>query len=176
MKITKVYSQEVPALRFIGKCYGDSDRVNGSFGAKWQEAFADGLFDAIEQAAGGKNAQESLFQDAGAYIGLMRAKEGEPFQYWIGLFTAADTPVPEGLSAVDFPPSRFGISWIYGNEAAGDIYCHEQEAATALTNAGMKLKSASDGACWCFERYQCPRYTTPDKTGNVTLDLGFFIE
>ena len=42
--ITKIYTQEVPAFRFIGKKYGDEDRVNGGFGAQWGQAFENGLF------------------------------------------------------------------------------------------------------------------------------------
>lgn len=34
-EIIKVYRQSVPTLRFIGKKYGDSDRVNGTFGKQW---------------------------------------------------------------------------------------------------------------------------------------------
>jgi hypothetical protein len=29
---------------------------------------------------------------------------------------------------------------------------------------------------WCFERYNCPRYTMPDNNGNVILDYGISIE
>ena len=29
---------------------------------------------------------------------------------------------------------------------------------------------------WCFERYNCPRFTTPDEKGNVILDYGISIE
>ena len=28
---------------------------------------------------------------------------------------------------------------------------------------------------WCFERYNCPRYTTPDENGNVILDYAVSI-
>lgn len=28
---------------------------------------------------------------------------------------------------------------------------------------------------WCFERYNCPRFTTPDADGNVILDYGIAI-
>ena len=28
---------------------------------------------------------------------------------------------------------------------------------------------------WCFERYQCPRFTAPDENGNVILDYGISI-
>jgi hypothetical protein len=34
-EIIKVYKQDVPSLRFIGKRYGDKDRVNRTFGKYW---------------------------------------------------------------------------------------------------------------------------------------------
>jgi len=36
---------------------------------------------------------------------LMRCKDGEPFEYWIGMFMPANTVVPEGFAYVDFPQS-----------------------------------------------------------------------
>jgi len=35
-EIVKVYKQDVPALRFIGKKYGDIDRVNLMFHKQWE--------------------------------------------------------------------------------------------------------------------------------------------
>ena len=29
---------------------------------------------------------------------------------------------------------------------------------------------------WCFERYNCPRFTTSDAQGCVTLDYGIAVE
>jgi hypothetical protein len=43
-EIIKTYKQHVPALRFIGKKYGDQDRVNGGFGVKWGEWFSNRWF------------------------------------------------------------------------------------------------------------------------------------
>ncbi len=52
MKIIRTYTQQVPALRFIGKKYGDGDRVNGGFGQQWGQAFAPGgLLAAVEKLA-----------------------------------------------------------------------------------------------------------------------------
>jgi len=41
-QIIKTYRQSVPAMRFIGKKYGFEDRVDGHFGALWQQWFANG--------------------------------------------------------------------------------------------------------------------------------------
>lgn len=171
MEIIKTYKQKAPALRFIGKKYGDEDRVDGGFGKQWGEAFAPGgLIATVEALSDG-----TLFEDAGAYIGLMRCKDGEPFLYAIGMFCPAGTEVPEGYWFNDFPQSVWGIGWIYGNEASGELYCHEPEVAILLEEEGHPIVNDAEGACWFFERYACPRYTTPDVRGNVILDIGFFV-
>lgn len=52
MEIIKSYVQQVPATRFIGKKYGDADRVGGGFGKQWDEWNGNGLFAPIDSAAG----------------------------------------------------------------------------------------------------------------------------
>lgn len=173
MEITKIYSQAMPATRFIGKKYGEDDRVNGSFGAKWGEAFGIGLFETIEAAAGGADALRALYEDGGAYIGLMYCDGKDYFEYWIGEFTPVGTPVPEGLQYVDFPAVRLGVGWLYGVE--NDLYCHEGDVLARLTEAGMTPAADGAHAGWVFERYGCPRFTTPDAKGNVILDICFIL-
>ena len=168
-QLTKVYTQDVPAFRFIGKTYGDNDRVDGYFGAKWGEAFETGMLERVE-----KLADKNLFEGADAYIGLMRCKDGEPYRYCIGMFCPAGTAVPEGLDSYDFPASRFGIGWLYGKEL--DLYGREPLVAEGLGKKGYSIRNDNQGACWIFERYVCPRFTSPDEQGNVTLDIGFFVE
>lgn len=170
MEIVKSYVQKMPAFRFIGKCYGDEDRVDGGFGAQWGECFGTDFFGSIERAVTG----ESIGEDSDAFIGLMRCKEGEPFVYAIGMFVPADTQAPEGMTAIDFPASTFGICWLHGFES--ELYCHEPDAAARLGEEGHMIVNDEKGACWFFERYACPRFTTPDAEGKVILDIGFFIE
>lgn len=170
MEIKRIYKQSLPATRFIGKKYSDDDRVDGSFGAKWGEAFETGLFERLEAIAG-----EQFFEDSGAYIGLMRHLDGEPFEYWIGMFMKPDTAVPEGLDYHDFPAAPIGVAWVYGNESNGELYCHEDVICPRLADEGLEL-AIMDGAFWFFERYQCPRFTTPDEKGNVILDMCYFVK
>ena len=168
MRITRIYRQHMPARRFIGKKYGDGDRTGGNFGGKWGEFFENGWFDLLEQAADG------AFEDAGAYIGLMRVRDGEPFEYWIGMFLPAGTPVPDGFAFRDFAEGELGIGWLYGPE--GELYGHETDVAVKLAEEGIRIRNDRAGACWFFERYGCPRFTAPDEQGNVILDIGFFVE
>jgi len=165
VEITKVYRQDMGARRFIGKKYGDSDRVDGGFGAKWGEWFANDWFAPIT-----KNIDTSIaetFEDAAAQIGLMSVDESGNFQYWIGLFTPVNTSVPDGYQYVDFPKGELGVCWVYGKE--GEVYMQEGVCGERLTKEGHEM---SDD--WCFERYVCPRFTTPDDNGNIILDICFF--
>ncbi len=174
MKITRIYTQRFPERIFIGKKFGDEDRVNGNFGSEWGNFFERGDFDTLEGAA--KSSLNEGFEDGGAYIGLMRYREGEPFEYWIGMFMPPDTPVPDGFDSHVFPEGEIGVGWLYGSEAGGELYGHESDVAMKLSEEGIPIKNDEHGACWFFERYACPRYTTPDEAGNVTLDIGFFVE
>jgi hypothetical protein len=79
-EVIKTYKQSMPATRFIGKKYGDEDRVNGFFSAKWGDWHQNNWFTEIESVTGYNT---DFFEDAGAYIGMMRYKNGDPFQYWI---------------------------------------------------------------------------------------------
>jgi predicted transcriptional regulator YdeE len=173
VEIIKVYKQEVPAMRFIGKKYSDEDRVDGGFGAKWGEWFANNWFGQIEQLKNESNCH-LVYEDSDAYIGLMRHKEGEPFQYWIGIFMPTDTQAPEGFEAVDFPASQLGVSWVYGKEP--EVYCKEGDCAKKLNEEGIMISADGKNEPILFmERYCCPRFTTPDEKGNIILDICFFI-
>lgn len=167
MEIIKTYTQSVPAFRFIGRVYHEDDRVDGSFAAHWGKAFETGLFADLEKIA------VPFYEDADAYVGLMRHKEGEPFLYAIGMLTAADTPVPDGYEAIDFPASEFGVCWLYGKEP--ELYGKEALVMQKLAEQGLSLWLDHEGACWAMERYTCPRFTTPDEQGNIIIDLAFLV-
>lgn len=171
-EIVNCYRQSLPACRFIGIRYGDTDRIHGGFGAKWDEYFVNGRFIVLEALADDKF--KNAYSDHDAYAGLMRWKEGEPFQYWIGMFLAAGTPAPEGYGQVDLPKGHAGICWLKGRTE--DIFGKEMACLDRLAAEGFKEKTAGDGASLFFERYACPRYTTPAADGTVILDIGWFIQ
>lgn len=171
-EIIKAYKQSVAALRFIGKKYGDADRENGSFNSKWGEWHTNGWFDVIENQINGKIGD--IYEDGDAYIGLMRWKESEPFEYWIGIFMPEDTAVPGGFDYVDFPKSELGVCWVYGKES--EVYFLEEKCAAKLEEEGYEVIADEDGAWWFFERYACPRFTIPDEEGNIILDICHYIE
>lgn len=171
-KIIKTYTQKMPAVRFIGKRFGDEDRVGGNFGKYWGDAFAENWFGTIEEAAGGADKCAALYEDGDAYIGLMRAGNGIHFEYWVGMFTPAGTPVPEGFDYVDFDESELGVAWIKGKQDTGDIYGKESLCMNEMVKAGITFSERD--VWWFFERYGCPRFTNPDENGEVILDICFF--
>ena len=163
-EIIKVYKQSAGAMRFIGKRYTDADRVNGMFGAKWDEWMKNGWLDTIRAGAG---SVEGICADGDAPVGLMRVTEGE-FEYWIGLFAPQDAAVPDGFQYVDFPVGNIGVCWVYGKEP--DIYMREGECWERLAKEGY------EGAnMWFFERYAA-RFNAPDDKGNIILDICFFVK
>ena len=171
-EIIKAYRQNLPQARFIGRKYGDSDRVNGGFGKQWDEWFANNWFAVIENQAGGKI--KELYPDGDAYLGLMRWKTGEPFEYWIGMFLPPETEVPDGFGFIDFPESNLGVCWLHGT--MDDVFCKEDQCAARLGEEGFEITADANGAWWFFERYGCPRFTTPDGEGKIILDICHFIK
>ena len=105
-RIIKVFRENIPSLRFIGKKYDN-------FG-HWDEWWQNGWFDVIENAMGGCDTILSLWENGGGYIGLERRKDGEPFEYYIGMLTPANTRVPSSFISMDFVELNLGTCWIYG--------------------------------------------------------------
>ena len=166
-EIIKVYEQNVPALRFIGKKYGNNDRVNGSFGKHWGDWFKNGWFTIIEKQI--NTNLKTIYEDGDAYIGIMHENSDGQFEYCIGIFLPENTPVPDGFICYDFPESKLGVCWVYGKE--DNVYMNEVNCVDKLRGQGYSVKNT-----WCFERYCCPRFTTPDEKGNIILDICFYLE
>ena len=155
-KIINAYKEPFPASRFVGKKYTNADRVDGLFGAHWCKWHENNWFKLIDPGCN-------------TPIGLMyeETHDFDTFQYWIGYFMPADTPVPEGFAHVDFPAGELGACWVYGKE--DNVFAQE-------SSCGEKLEKKYDLIThWCFERYTEDRFCTPDKKGKVILDICFFI-
>ena len=165
-EIIKVFKDEVPGMRFIGKKYRDYDG--------WGEWFANGWFDVIENSMGGTQKILEIWQNGGAYVGLECRKNGELQEYWIGMFTLEDTEVPQGFEYIDFPKSSFGTCWIYGREE--EVHGSAGNCWKALQSEGFEISTDENGVERSFENCLCPRFTTPDEKGNVILDYCYFIK
>lgn len=171
-EIVKTYRQSIAATRFIGIKYGEEDRIDGSFGTKWHEWFATDRFNILESFL--TDEFKSAYEDSNAYVGLMRWKDGEKFEYWIGMFTPEGTKVPEGYEYVDFPASHLGVCWLHGSME--EILCNEEVCADKLSDEGYEIVADEKGAWWFLERYACPRFTEPDEEGKIILDICHFVK
>ena len=165
-EIVKVYRQSLPEMKLVGRSYGESDKVNGTFACKWSEWFENDLFAPLMLPGG------EPFEDSRAYIGLCRCKEGEPFRYWIGVFFPTDADVPDGYESVSFDAGDVAVCWVSGTEP--DIYSHC--CLDRLKREGFEWAEDKNGVKWCFERYVSPRFTAPDPDGNVILDMCFYVK
>lgn len=166
-EIKRVYRQSLPAMKLVGRRYGEGDRQNGTFSHKWSEWFQNGLFEPLRLPGG-----EEPFEDCDAFIGLCRCKEGEPFEYWIGVFVPESFAVPEGYESVSFPARDVAVCWVSGKEPDIYSYC----CLERLHAEGFEWTADADGVKWCFERYVCPRFTEPDGEGNAILDMCFSVD
>lgn len=122
---------------------------------------------------GGTDSILKIWENGGGYIGLERRCEGQPFEYWLGMFVPSDTAVPDGYEYLDFPTIHLGTCWIYGkeNEVHDTSGCR-----TEIEKNGMRLWKDERGGIWSFENCLCPRYTTPDKKGNIIMDYCYYVD
>ncbi len=163
-EIIKIFREDIPNLRFIGKRYADF----GHWGEWWQN----GWFDLLESAMGGTDKITALWENGGGYIGLERRGDGI-FEYLIGMLTPIDTEVPDGFVSLDFCELAFGTCFIYGKESE----VHDTSACRGeIEKLGLEVYRDGDGCVWSFENCTCPRYTTPDDKGNIILDYCYFVK
>lgn len=172
-EIIKVYKEHLPSLRIIGKRYTNADRGNdGGFGHKWGEWFQNDWFAVLEKLGEAKNIENG-------YLGFMRCDGSDfenSFEYWIGMFFAPDTEVPEGYDSINLDEGNAGICWIKGNESDGSIYNMHDECVAKFQENGMgNFKGDDINRAFIFERYNCPRFTEKDEQGNVVLDYGIYL-
>ena len=163
-EIIKVFKENIPTLRFIGKKYNN-------FG-HWDEWWKNGWFELLEQNMGGVDKTLSVWENGGGYVGVEKRSDDGCFEYYIGMFSPENTPVPEGFVSIDFHNVGLGTCWIYGKESeVHDTGLCKQK----LLDAGMSLWKDSNGYSFSFENCLCPRYTTPDENGNIVLDYCYIV-
>lgn len=156
--IKEVKRESFPETRLIGKKYENSPN--------WGEWWANDWFSILE-----KNQPLSINGDA--YIGAVHIVDGMP-EYWIGMFFSVEANIPDGFDYVDIESLEYAVFYLYDKEGSGDFYTMETHnmCLEELKTLGYKRKEDD----WCFERYNCPRFTTPDEKGNVILDYGISID
>jgi predicted transcriptional regulator YdeE len=170
VEIQNVHRETLPALKLVGKKYTNTDRVNGGYGAHWHTWFENDWFEQLEALPQPTGAAESGF------LGFMRCNgNDEDFEYWIGLFVSSKSPVPEGFAALDLPAGEVGVCWLHGREKDG-IFSQHNRCEEELEKQGWEFFYDANGYKLFFERYNCPRWTTPDEKGQVILDYAIFIK
>ena len=155
-KIVNFGREDSPAARFIGKRYVGA--------ANWGEWWENGWFDILEQLP-------QLAINDNAYIGAVRIVNGVP-ERWIGMFFPENTAVPEGFDHVDIPETAYAVFYLYGK--ADELFGLEPHNMCLADLKARGLQRKEDD--WCFERCNCPRFTSPDEHGNVILDYAISIE
>ena len=95
------------------------------------------------------------------YLGVTAA------EYWIGILFPAGTAAPEGFQALHIPAGDYALHYLYGKEDAPDMY---GSAALRLCAQAMEAQGMTQAPGAVMERYNCPRFTTPDAEGNVIID------
>ena len=158
VKILEVKRESFPATRLIGKKYEGA--------ANWGEWWENDWFAALE-------ASQPIPLNGDAYIGAVHIVNGLP-EYWIGMFFPSDTAVPEGFAHVDIEPLDYAVCYLYDQEGSAGFYTMDTHDLCLAELKARGFKRKEDG--WCFERYNCPRFTAPDEKGNVILDYAISIE
>ena len=156
--IKEITKEPCPATRLIGKKY--------EHGPNWGEWWANDWFSVLEK-------NERLPINGDAYIGAVHIVNGMP-DYFIGMFFPLDTNVPDGFDFVDIEPLDYAVCYLYDKEGSDAFYAMETHNMCLEELKSLGLKRKEDD--WCFERYNCPRFTTPDEKGNVILDYAISIE
>lgn len=158
VRIIEIKKESCPAARLIGKKYGQAPN--------WDEWWENNWFETLE-------AKKRLPFNGDAYIGAVHIVDGTP-EYWIGMLFPADTEVPENFEYVDIGPLSYAVCYLYDKENSGGFYTMDTHHMCLAALKARHFKRKENG--WCLERYNCPRFTTPDETGHVILDYGISID
>jgi len=163
--IKKVFQQKLPALRFIGKkCIEPEEPQNVlNLLDNWQ---LNGWFDVIEKQSGID--YKKLFEGGGAYINLVRKKDGGLYEHWMGMFMPKDTNVPGGYEAIDFPKSTLAVCSVYGKR--DEIINYETGCRHKLIEKGFTPEHNR----YYFRRFNWRRFFEDDIYGKRVLEYCYF--
>lgn len=172
VKVTNLYREHLPALRFIGKRYTSADLgADGLLTDKWNEWFRNGWFNLLGGLPGLPGYEG--FAHTGYHNGAETA-------FWIGMMFPQDTPVPEGFDSADLPAGDVAVCWLRGYRETGEIFRPDAQnlCLARMREAGYALKLDADGepSRWTFERYHSRRFFVPDDEGRITMDYCVYVE
>ena len=157
VRILEVRREHCSAARLIGKRYENAPN--------WGEWWANNWFAQLET-------RPCLPFNGDAYIGAVHVVNGRP-ERWIGMLFPENTEIPAGFESVLIPSVDYAVCYLQDKEGSKAFYIMEthEQCLAALREQGF----VRDENNWCMERYQCPRFTTPDEHGCVILDYAISI-
>ena len=172
-KIIKVHKEQLPALKVIGIKYTNADRdESGGYGQLWHQWMTENKFEALQK-------MPTIPYIESGVVGFMRHKPDDfkqTFEYWIGMFFADDTVVPEGFDSIHVEAGVIATCWIQGNSDDGSIYkMHDKCLEAMRTNAMSEIRVGADGYVEFFERYNDERFGRVDENGERILDYCVYI-
>ena len=145
-------------IRFDGCVTLPYLRLIGRTGTRWADWWAGGWFDALEH-----HAVPPFDPD---YVDFIRFADGQE-EAWIGMLFPADAPVPEGYGSTLLPAGNYALCYLTGREDDPALY---GPAAKALCLQAVEEQGRLVDPSLTLVRYNCPRFTTPDENGFVTVD------
>ena len=171
-KIVKIYKQDIPALRFIGKKYTSENKAPKEVFDKilenldnwcWNHAF-----NAIEKQS--NTDLRTLYEGGDSFVSLMRKKEGAVIEYRLGIFMPQGTGVPAGYEIIDFPKSELGICRVYGKR--NSIIHYDADCRKKLAEEGIECQ---ENEKWFYQRFNWRGFFEEDKFGKRLLDYCYFL-
>ena len=158
VKILEVKRESCPAARLIGKKYKGAPN--------WGEWWANDWFTILER-------NQCIPFNGDAYMGGVHIVDGTP-ERWIGMLFPLDTEVPDGFEYADIDATDYAVCYLYGKDGSSEFYKKDTHNMCLEKMKALDLKRKEDD--WCFERCNCPRFTSPDEEGNIILDYAISIE
>ena len=155
--------RELPRLYLVAKelRYSMEALMQGDnrLPAFWGQCFGDGTFETLDKCG-------APYEDAS--VGLMADwdKGDGDFSYLIGVLFTSPVEIPAGFIGRTLEPCSAAIGWLRGKDTADVCGDAHEKVEAALREKGLSC----DNMPWSMELYNCPRFTTPDENGLLTLD------
>ncbi len=157
VQILEVKKESCPAARLIGKKYEGVPN--------WDEWWNNNWFEKLE-------VNPCLPFNGDAYIGAVHIVNGMP-ERWIGMLFPPDTEAPDGFESIDIEPLDYAVCYLSDKENSGEFFSMDTHNMCLEKLKELHMERKEDD--WCFERCNCPRFTTPDENGHVILDYGISV-
>jgi len=168
--IKKMYRQNLPALRFVGKKYTGNPTPWNILDLldNWQ---IHNMFYDIEKRA---DIDYKTFFDGGdSYISLVKKNDDGVFEHWMGMFMPQGTEVPQGYDMIDFPEMTISVCRMYGKR--NEIIDYDTECRNKLAEDCFDLKNENLGSQCYFRRFNWHRFFEEDIYGKRLLDYCYFV-